>query len=251
MQTLLAFGFGVFPALVALWLVDRLDRKRPEPPSLRRLMALAGGLITVPVIIVEVELMHLGPQSGYAGALFKAFVVAAMTEELAKAVCLRFVIWNRPEFDERMDGIVYAARAGLGFALVENVAYMFKVSSTSSFNMFLVVAAIRALVSVPGHPLYAGIMGYHAARRRFDGKGIGLVGGWLIAVVLHGIFDAALLCAIVAYSLDQHTLAIGLLAVPLVVVVFSFITVRVLARRALAADDADPTLAAAATPEPA
>jgi hypothetical protein len=35
---------GVIPALVAMWLVDRLDAKRPEPARLRRMVAFAGML---------------------------------------------------------------------------------------------------------------------------------------------------------------------------------------------------------------
>ena len=50
----------------------------------------------------------------------------------------------------------------------------------------------RALLAVPGHAIWAGMMGYFAARRRFDKTGPGIIGGFALAWVLHGSYDAAL-----------------------------------------------------------
>src|SRR5262249_13388221 len=119
--------------------------------------------------------------------------------------------------------------------------------SNDPADMFVAVALIRSLISVPGHPLYASIMGYHAARRRFDGKGIGLAGGYLIAVVLHGTFDASLLCTALVVR-DIGSAGYALLLVPLLGIAVSFAPVPGLARAALAADDADPRLIAAPAP---
>ena len=47
-------------------------------------------------------------------------VQKVFVEEGCKILVVYWVVWRRPEFDERMDGIVYASRAGLGFALVED-----------------------------------------------------------------------------------------------------------------------------------
>ena len=55
---------GAIPAVVAMWVVDRLDRKRPEPPSLRRLCALAGMLsVILPSTLggVKQSMMHIKP----------------------------------------------------------------------------------------------------------------------------------------------------------------------------------------------
>src|SRR6185436_15512269 len=112
-----------------------------------------------------------------------AFVVAAFVEEACKIYVVYRIVWRRPEFDERMDGIVYATRAGLGFALVENIMYLFGQVELSGF---VVTWFLRALLAVPGHALWTGMMGYFAARRRFDRVGPGIVGGYLLAVFLHG-----------------------------------------------------------------
>ena len=120
---------GAIPALIAMWVVDRLDRKRPEPPSTRRLVAFVGMLSVIPALLVGTLLSdHVGdtldPQFTYQGATWTSFVVAAGVEEACKISVIYWIVWRRPEFDERMDGIVYASRAGLGFALVENVMYL-------------------------------------------------------------------------------------------------------------------------------
>jgi hypothetical protein len=56
---------GAIPALVAMWLVDRLDRKRPEPARTRRLVAFVGMLSVIPAIILEsVATSTLGDDGG-------------------------------------------------------------------------------------------------------------------------------------------------------------------------------------------
>src|SRR4051794_38323722 len=110
---------GAIPALLVMWYFDRLDAKRPEPRSTLRKVALAGAIAFVPCVVIELLLLKIGPKTGYVHAIFKGFLVAAAVEEGAKVLCMRWFVWNRPEFDERMDGITYATRAGLGFALVE------------------------------------------------------------------------------------------------------------------------------------
>src|SRR5690606_5877620 len=122
-------------------------------------------------------------------AWYTAFVGAAAPEELCKIAVVYWLVWRRPEFDERMDGIVYAARAGLGFALVENILYLLGSVDIASL---IVTWVLRALLAVPGHALWTGMMGYMAARRRFDGVGPGIIGGYVLAVFLHGIYDVAL-----------------------------------------------------------
>jgi RsiW-degrading membrane proteinase PrsW (M82 family) len=235
---------GAIPALVAMWVVDRLDRKRPEPPSLRRLCAFVGMLSVIPALLLELGLsatlgMTLDPPDlTYQGATFKSFIVAAGVEEACKIAVVYWIVWRHPEFDERMDGIVYASRAGLGFAAVENVMYLLFVAGGSLEDQ-LVMWILRAVLSVPGHAMWTGMMGAMAARRRFDGRGLGLLGGYLFAVAFHGAYDLALF-AQQPLGLEGHTgLQRVMLAVPIVLTVAAFFIMRSMARTALKLDDAD------------
>lgn len=236
---------GMVPALVAMWFVDRLDRKRPEPPRLRRLVAFVGMLSVIPAIILELVLVRtvgadLEPPFTYQGASFSSFVVAAGVEEACKIVVVYWIVWRRPEFDERMDGIVYASRAGLGFALVENVLYLFQ----STGDMQLQVWILRALLAVPGHAMWTGMIGAMAARRRFDRQGLGLVGGYLLAVAFHGAYDLALFVQ-KPMQLEGHgELAQLLMIVPVALTLLAFFVLRGMARNALRLDDAEAVHAA-------
>lgn len=235
-QWILALS-GALPALAAMWYVDRLDAKRPEPRSTLRMLAVFGGLSCVPVIIVGLFLRQFSPTGlTYASATYKSFVLAGFVEESAKLACIWFIVWKRSEFNERMDGIVYAAHAGLGFALVENVLYLLQPTSIGAWlGMFIG----RAVLAIPLHAISAGMMGYFAARKRFDGKGIGLFGGWLVAIAIHGFYDVFLFSIPVATKLGQKHLIMPFIALPILIVVFGAIALWLMSKRAIAADDLD------------
>jgi RsiW-degrading membrane proteinase PrsW (M82 family) len=220
--------------------VDWIDRKRPEPRSKLRLVAILGALSVIPCgllefVLIEVAHTSLGAPRTYGAALYQAFVVAAMVEEGAKLVVLRFVAWRFRAFDERLDGIVYASRAGLGFALVENVGYL---AMTQTAGSFIAMFFARATLTVPMHALSASMMGYYAAKKRFDGSGPGLLGGYALAVLLHGVFDGALFAMFVAGTHHDYGVILFLFLLPFVALVGSWRFVRRLSKRALEADDA-------------
>ncbi|HEY3806333.1 MAG TPA: PrsW family intramembrane metalloprotease [Kofleriaceae bacterium] len=232
---------GAIPALVAMWLVDRLDAKRPEPPRLRRLVAFGGMLSVLPAIVLELVLgktigAAVAPTTTYQGATFQAFIVAAFVEEACKLAVVYWLVWRRPEFDERMDGIVYASRAGLGFALVENVLYLL---NQQSLGGQLALWVTRAVLVVPGHAMWTGMAGAMIARRRFDGRGLGLVGGYLLAVAFHGAYDCCVFLQQPLHYEGHHVLVA--LVVPCLVglTVLAYVVLRAMARTALKLDDAD------------
>ena len=229
-----------------MWLVDRLDRKRPEPAKLRRLVVFVGMLSVIPAVLIEGWLTsgpgaRVGPQFTYQGATFNAFVVAGAVEEACKIAVIYWIVWRRPELDERMDGIVYASRAGLGFALVENVGYLLT-PTTLDGQLYMWVA--RALLAVPGHAMWTGMIGYCAARRRFDGTGLGLVGGFLLAVAFHGAYDAAVFYQAPLRFEGHAGPAALMLLIPIGLTITAFIVLRSMARTALALDDAQAATAA-------
>jgi RsiW-degrading membrane proteinase PrsW (M82 family) len=83
-----------------------------------------------------------------------------------------------------MDGLVYGAIAGLGFAAPENLLYVLSRGAG--------LGVIRAVLSVPGHALWGSIIGYYLARQKFTGaRRSGLV-GLSVAVMLHAAFDYGL-----------------------------------------------------------
>ncbi|MCG8420428.1 MAG: PrsW family intramembrane metalloprotease [Proteobacteria bacterium] len=228
---------GALPALAAMWYFDRVDARRPEPRWTLRRVAIAGALSTIPCAAAAYALLEAAPPApSYQRALYESFVVAAGVEELAKVLIVYWLVWRRPEFDERLDGIIYAARAGLGFALVENVLYLL---ATDTMKGFAVTYLLRALLAVPGHAIWAGVMGYYAAIRRFDRVGPGLIGGYLLAVLLHGSYDAAIFLGEPLRNHDLQNIAYGLLFFLPATIICGGLALRRMAQTALARDDAD------------
>ncbi|MDD3163413.1 MAG: PrsW family glutamic-type intramembrane protease, partial [Sphaerochaetaceae bacterium] len=97
--------------------------------------------------------------------------------------------WKIPDFNYTFDAIVYAVFVSMGFALFENVKYV--------FGYGLSVALPRAFLAVPGHMGFAVFMGYFygrakVAESRGDAKGktLNLILSYVIAVLLHGFYDA-------------------------------------------------------------
>lgn len=224
---------GALPALALMAYVDRVDAKRPEPRRQLRRVAVAGALATPLALILEKFITPYFNEESLTGALGLAFIASALVEESAKALCLYFVVWRHPAFDERLDGIVYATRVGLGFALVENIGYLL---GTQGVVSFFTVFWLRALLSVPGHAIYAGFMGYFAARQRFDGKGPGLWGGLVLAIILHGSYNGSLFVASVLAH-QSHGAFVYLLPVPLLIITGGYLLLRGMAKNALRLDD--------------
>jgi RsiW-degrading membrane proteinase PrsW (M82 family) len=234
-----AAALGVLPGFAWMAYLRREDRVRPESPAVLTRAALLGVLATAPIVVVEAVLSVAAPDTlSVAGAVFAAFVVAGVVEETGKALCLRSFRWN-PEFDERFDGIVYAGWIGLGFAVVENVLYLAGAPTSGAYVMTFVT---RAVLAVPNHAIWAGLSGYAVMRKRFDGKGAGLIGGLLPAILLHGLYDVGPFLALALAH--QHHASVGVQALlsaglPVAVTVTGMSMIRDRARRALRADAAE------------
>ncbi len=221
MPALLAsLGLAALPAALILGYFFRLDRARPEPVGLIGRSVLYGFLAVIPAAILEYAIDAFGPQpSGPAGSLYEAFLVAALVEESAKLYFLRHYLFRRKEFDERVDGIVYAVCVSLGFAFVENFMYGYKDWS---------ILVVRSFTAVPGHALFAGVMGYYLGIAKLErGKSGYWKRGLAWAILLHGIYD----------WLIMSGGALALLVLPFLGL--GFLVLRRLFARSKEMDDAD------------
>jgi RsiW-degrading membrane proteinase PrsW (M82 family) len=185
---LLAIG----PALFWLWYFYNRDRYEPEPLSWIVMIYLLGMAVTIPVAFVE----------GLSSLVFSEFLVAVMVapivEEGAKFLVVRKTVYQTPEFDEPVDGIVYAAAVGLGFATLENVIYVFSALETS-FAFAVQTGIVRAFLSVPGHVLFSTLWGDALGRAKFlpAGRRPGIIAwGLILAMISHGLFNLLLYDAI-------------------------------------------------------
>ena len=137
---------ALIPAIALLVFVYKQD-KRPEPVRLIAKGFLLGVLSVIPISIVEAMLMMAGAGTNMPttllGAIFTAFIVAAIPEEGIKLLMLNMLLRRNKFFDEHYDGIVYAVSVSMGFAAVENVSYLF-----GNVDMWQQVGISRALLQV-------------------------------------------------------------------------------------------------------
>lgn len=89
----------------------------------------------------------------------KAFFVVALIEEFSKYIFVRFYSQPKKYFNEPFDGIVYAVMVSMGFAAIENIAYV------SQGGMG--TAIVRAFTAVPAHATFAVLMGYFMGLAKF------------------------------------------------------------------------------------
>jgi RsiW-degrading membrane proteinase PrsW (M82 family) len=184
-------GSAVVPSLLLFWYIYARD-KRPEPHGLLLRTFLLGVAICLPVIPAARYLESLGAELAATGvwgsALVRAFLGAAIPEEVFKFLVLYGYVWRKPAFDEPVDGVVYGATASLGFATLENLLYV----GQNGFE----VAVLRALTAVPGQAFTGVIMGAFVGRAKLapEGQRFGLLAaglGW--ATLLHGAYDTFLM----------------------------------------------------------
>ncbi|MGM9837537.1 MAG: PrsW family intramembrane metalloprotease [Paludibacteraceae bacterium] len=186
---------AILPAFLLVLYIWWKDKYRREPFS-QIVRGFCFGIASAGIaygLEVAIEVFALVPAepAGFLQAAWKAFVGAAMPEELAKLMMLYLLLRNNKYFDERFDGIVYACCVGMGFAATENIIYLF-----GNIDQWEAVAVQRAIFAVPGHFLFAVAMGYCYAMVYFGDV------SWRkrsrifwVPVLLHGTYDSLLFMA--------------------------------------------------------
>jgi RsiW-degrading membrane proteinase PrsW (M82 family) len=209
-------------ALVGVLLL--LDRLEPEPP-LRLLFAFlwgAGVACLFALVINTTGILVFAAAVGMrTGTFFGAVLLAPLVEETLKGSLLLLLLWRRrDEINGPTDGIIYAGMVGIGFALVEDVNYYSEALHESAAALVAVVV-LRGIVSPLCHPLFTSMTGLgvtYAANHRGPRGVFAVIGGWIAAMLLHGIWNLSgafgLLGQLVAYLILLGV--IGLLVVVLV-----------------------------------
>ena len=192
METGYLFLLAVAPAAFWLWYFYNKDRYEPEPLSWILMVYIFGIVVTIPVAFIEGTLSIIVPE------FFIVVLVAPIVEEAGKYLVVKKTVWESLEFDEPVDGIIYAAAAGLGFATLENVIYVFSAVETSLL-LALQTGLLRALISVPGHVLFSAMWGYSLGKARFipQEQRTGVIAtGLILAMAFHALFNLLLYDAI-------------------------------------------------------
>lgn len=182
---MLLLAAALAPSAALLYYFYARDKYEKEPRRLLLKAFLLGGGLVIPVLFVEMYLNIFDIEElNFLTAGYTAFIVAGLVEEAAKFLLFFMYIWRNREFNEMYDGIIYAVFISLGFATVENLAYVL----STGFH----TAIVRSFTAVPAHALFSVAMGYYLgiakfAKPKYRQRYKWL--GFLTPVILHGIYD--------------------------------------------------------------
>ena len=154
------------------WMLRRYDKLEPEPLKVLLRVGLWGGLMSViPAIIGNSLADHFLGLTGFVSDLSRKIsiplalttaVLVGINEETWKFLATLRLVRKLPEFDEPLDGMIFAMTVALGFAAIENLEYMVRFGPG--------VLITRSLLSMPVHLACGAIWGYGLARARFISK---------------------------------------------------------------------------------
>lgn len=173
---LILIFIGTLPSV--LWLLFFLRKDvHPEPNSMVLKVFFGGILATVPVAIFELSLFYFLSLSTY------FFLLAAFIEEIAKFLVIKFLVLKSPELDEPTDIILYMIISALGFAALENI---FQIRRLSPLSKVLIVSFLRFWGAIFLHALCSALLGYFLALSFYSPAK-------KMKNILVGIFSASLL----------------------------------------------------------
>jgi protease PrsW len=210
---LLSLIAALIPTLLYVAVIYWVDRYEREPLWLLSAAFLWGAIPSIIIALIFNELFSIplyllaGP---YVGDFLTAVLIAPPVEEIAKglALLLIFLFWHR-EIDSWLDGIIYGAMVGMGFAMVENVFYYMYEFETSGIEGFSILVILRGFVFGLNHALYTAMTGLGIAMARLSTKRstriLAPIAGLGVAIFLHALHNfsvswGSLICLLALFA---------------------------------------------------
>jgi RsiW-degrading membrane proteinase PrsW (M82 family) len=189
---LLSILAAAAPTALLVLLFWWIDRHEKEPKSLF-LGAFVWGAIPAVILSIIVESWFAQPLVGLSAQfapIVGSTLIAPPVEELAKGAALWGLYHGaRAEFDGMLDGIVYGAVVGLGFAMVENVLYFWSALQDGGLSAWLAIVPTRTLAFGLNHAMFTAFTGIGFARARYipsrAGQRRAILGGVALATGVH------------------------------------------------------------------
>jgi len=193
---------SVIPAFGLTAYVYWSDVTTREPLSLLVTTFVLSILLATFAAIVNTAARGFFEPLGGLGLILFYFLIVGPGEETVKLMAVRLYAYTDDRFNSVVDGAVYGAIAGLGFATIENSLYIVQNLQEAgeladlSLGVGALAAggditAIRALAG-PGHVIYSAIAGYYLGLAKFNPENRGpiILKGLLIAAVIHATYNS-------------------------------------------------------------
>ena len=191
---------ATLPVPLYLMLVLWIDRYEAEPLWMLATAFFWGALVAVffayLINTASGLIVTVLTNDVRAGAAFGAVISAPIVEESAKALILfMFFFLKKDEFDGVIDGIVYAAMVGLGFAMTENIQYYGRAVSQAGGGGLTIVFIIRGALAPFSHPMFTSFTGIGLGLARQSRntlvKIITPIFGLAAAISMHSIWNGS------------------------------------------------------------
>jgi RsiW-degrading membrane proteinase PrsW (M82 family) len=167
------------------------DRHLPEPmPSLALALLLGFGSYYLAGLMYQaLGLVGLRfdayelAETNFTGFVAYAVLAIGGIEELAKIIPFLLFVVRFKDFDEPIDGIIYASFIALGFAALENVQYLHSMTGAAAWG--------RGFAAPIVHIMFASVWGYYIGRAWLCERPIARVTVFifLATAILHGLYN--------------------------------------------------------------
>ena len=230
----LVLVLGFVPMIVwtaCLWWIDHWERE----PWYLIMAAFAWGAVPS-VVLAYFSQMFIASRMYSADVFYDpqieakmAVVVAPVTEEILKALALLIiVIFRRRDIDSLMDGFIYGAAVGFGFAAAENILYFHTSARWGGVPLLVPVVITRSFVFGTNHAIFAGMTGLGFAMARFKSRWWAWLVfpciGLLVAMFLHGLHNYLVIWSGTSIDDQGFTTAVMVHAIAFVGCIALFVT---------------------------
>ena len=188
---------AILPTLVYVLIFYWADRYEREPVWLLIVAFIWGAGPAIMASLVG-ELLLEGPlqaapdvaELGLAGTVLAAPIIEEFFKWLALLAIFRF---KRAEFDGPLDGLIYGALVGFGFAMTENIFYFLGAYGNGGYPELTSLFVMRSVIFGMNHAFYTALSGLglglaRHANRRLTGA-LWAVAGLLAAIFTHAFHN--------------------------------------------------------------
>lgn len=188
---------SVMPALAVAGYIWYRDPTRREPFVLLAVTFVLSMLFASFAAIVNSTFVPAFEALGVLGLTVFFFLVVGPIEEFVKWLAIRVYAYKSDAFRTVIDGVVYGAVAGVGFAAIENLIYIVLVyletapaGATVQTEYATSVAGQRAFAG-PGHVIFSAWAGFYLGLAKFNPgqRGPIVAKGLLIAAFIHALYN--------------------------------------------------------------
>ena len=182
---LLGFTIAAFtsPILMFIWMY-RNDRYEREPLPLIALTFGWGVIAAFLALLVNTTIIT--------NIKWWIAPMAALTEEPLKAIGVYWLARHRnlgKEFNDHLDGMVYGAASGVGFAGAENVIYIIHFAPIVGAPLIIFVRSISPITHMVCTGLVGRSLGLAKVRKGYV-QPADIIPGMLVAMVFHALWNA-------------------------------------------------------------